>query len=615
VKRWAHVTVEGPKEDLFDQEESEESETVPVDEEEEGPEVPDLTSNVYDNVANLRGEGFDVDNDMDPAPENIPIAAEAPRSLYKDWSSVNVCHRLAAGHRNKNPVALNKAGQPWIGLTWLKWFQHFLPLHYIETVVLVETNKVLTGRELTIGEFFVFIGLWLVMSGTAGMDRKSWFEPTAPSPWEGAPFRLHLFMSLYRFESIISSLRFTNISAPTFRDKFAEVQQMLVAFNTHMQQCWIAGWVSCLDESMSSWTNKYSCPGWVYVPRKPHPVGNEYHTVCCGVSGVMYSLELVEGKDSPVELRAEFGELGKTTGLLLRLCRPLFGTGKLVVLDSGFCVLQALVELQKNGVFASALIKKRRYWPKHVDAETVQSYFANKEIGWQDRLPGQLDGVDFDLFCLKEPDYVMILMSTYGALISSQEQKISTRIFQGEKTTFKYTEVIANHYKYRGAVDEHNNRQHDAGGLGVSIESTWQTQRWAIRVFCFVCIAVPEVNAFLARFFFNEKRESAADFRKKLAYECIHNELNAPNNYEPPLTRNTRRFQANHVLETAPLFSKWVNGAWVETHKQKYQQSICSRQGCVNRCRTVCCCDRSLYFCNSCFPLHFAEVCISQQPG
>jgi hypothetical protein len=52
-------------------------------------------------------------------------------------------------------------------------------------------------------------------------------------------------------------------------------------------------------------------------------------------------LELVEGKDEPVQGRGqkEFDELGKTVGLLLRLTKTIWGTAKMVVLNTGFCVL------------------------------------------------------------------------------------------------------------------------------------------------------------------------------------------------------------------------------------------------------------------------------------
>ena len=71
-------------------------------------------------------------------------------------------------------------------------------------------------------------------------------------------------------------------------------------------------------------------------------------------------MEMVEGRDQPREVTVQHDEQGKTAGLLLRLTVPIWATGKVVVLDSGFCVLKAITELHKVGVYSSALIKKRR---------------------------------------------------------------------------------------------------------------------------------------------------------------------------------------------------------------------------------------------------------------
>jgi hypothetical protein len=80
-----------------------------------------------------------------------------------------------------------------------------------------------------------------------------------------------------------------------------------------MSKAFFPSWISVLDESMSVWTSNYTCPGWMVVPRKPHPFGNEYHTVACGKSGILWQAELVEGKDRPHQLvQQEFDELGKT---------------------------------------------------------------------------------------------------------------------------------------------------------------------------------------------------------------------------------------------------------------------------------------------------------------
>ena len=140
-----------------------------------------------------------------------------------------------------------------------------------------------------------------------------------------------------------------------------------------MTDTFSASWISCLDESISKWMQRYTCPGFVFCPRKPRPFGNEYHTIACGESGILFFMEMVEGKDKPSHLQQEHQDLGSTIGLMLRCTKPLHGTGKVVVLDSGFCVLKGVVELKKRGVFAAALIKKRRYWPKYVPGEESRS--------------------------------------------------------------------------------------------------------------------------------------------------------------------------------------------------------------------------------------------------
>ena len=78
------------------------------------------------------------------------------------------------------------------------------------------------------------------------------------------------------------------------------------------------GWIACLDESMSTWTNKFTCPGFMFVPQKPWPFGNEYHTICCGLSGILFGLELVEGKDALHHAQSKvYDAFGKTIGLLM----------------------------------------------------------------------------------------------------------------------------------------------------------------------------------------------------------------------------------------------------------------------------------------------------------
>ena len=53
----------------------------------------------------------------------------------------------------------------------------------------------------------------------------------------------------------------------------------------------------------------------------------------------------------------------KTVVLLLHVLEPIFARGSVVILNSGFCVLKGIVELKKQGVYASALIKKESIGP------------------------------------------------------------------------------------------------------------------------------------------------------------------------------------------------------------------------------------------------------------
>jgi len=63
----------------------------------------------------------------------------------------------------------------------------------------------------------------------------------------------------------------------------------------------------------------------------------------------------------------------------------------------------------------------------------------------------------------------------------------------------------------------------------VSVEETWDTKRWGTkrwesRVFALI-IAITEVNAYLTMSQFHGNQEDFITFRRKLAQELIHNEL------------------------------------------------------------------------------------------
>ena len=70
-----------------------------------------------------------------------------------------------------------------------------------------------------------------------------------------------------------------------------------------------------------------------------------------------------------------------------------------------------------------ALINKHHYWPKYIPGNNIISHFTEKGISELDALQGMIDDVKFHVVAMKEPDYVMIFMTTYGTLAPFSEEK------------------------------------------------------------------------------------------------------------------------------------------------------------------------------------------------
>ena len=46
-------------------------------------------------------------------------------------------------------------------------------------------------------------------------------------------------------------------------------------------------WINILEESMMDWFKKYA-PGFMCVGHKPNTFGNERHTICCGLTYILW---------------------------------------------------------------------------------------------------------------------------------------------------------------------------------------------------------------------------------------------------------------------------------------------------------------------------------------
>ena len=152
---------------------------------------------------------------------------------------------------------------------------------------------------MTLGGFLRWIGIYIFLSTLSVFNRRSCFwSRREVSREDSATYRFHDWVSCSRFEEILLAIQYTNKEPPFYQGCFWEVWQMIDTWNKNIVEHFSQSLVLCLDESMSIWFNKFACPGWIFCPRKPRPFGNEYHSICCRPSGIMYAIELREGKDA-----------------------------------------------------------------------------------------------------------------------------------------------------------------------------------------------------------------------------------------------------------------------------------------------------------------------------
>ena len=140
-----------------------------------------------------------------------------------------------------------------------------------------------------------------------------------------------------------------------------------------------------------------------------------------------------------------------------------------------------------------------------------------------DAWPGTIDGQRFHVFSMKEPDYVMNLMSSYGTtnFVPGTETKRVFKDKNGEQVTreFCYSKVIADHFKHHHVVDDNNNNRMQP----LSIEKTWGTKDWSHHTFDF-CLGVSCVNSQRGfEIMGDHEKASNLQYRHSLAKELTYN--------------------------------------------------------------------------------------------
>lgn len=561
-------------------------------------------------------------------PENVgaSVASAAPRHpnvhMASSWSNVVIDARKVLGLPESCPI-LRLPGGEVSSSSESRIFLNFLPMDYFNDVCLRETNDSIPGFDLTPGEFIRYLGVCLLMTAYPGVPKKEFFSPEPQSMYNVHPYISPDIMTRDRFFAITSSLKLTDEKA-TYADRFLHVRKLIDAFNSNMQKCFTPGFMNCFDESVVEWLTEHTCPGWRFLPRKPHQFGNEYFTLADAVTKIIYSIELSEGKDHPPQRPLKEPNFpGKpTVSLLHRLTKPIWHTGSVVVLDSGFCVLEGLTTLSRDrGVFASAVIKKRRYWPSGVDGDGMDRAVEGRPFGFSTTLTGKWKehgkaDADFYLLAMKDTNHVLKLMATYGTNTPSGTPHGRSNPDAPGYISITYPDLVERYYKARHAVDDNNNVRQGS----FSFEKLMGSRHWHIRQMHFL-IALAETNAFQAFSYFVRRDhikfcdDTLRSFRLSLARQLIEHPLFfeeraqvGAKDVSSPRELRSGVEELGHALVVAPPFSGAFDGEAFREVQQRYQKHKCRGGNCHKTIRTYCSCNTGFWLCSGCYTIHIREI-------
>ena len=115
---------------------------------------------------------------------------------------------------------------------------------------------------------------------------------------------------------------------------------------------------------------------------------------------------------------------------------------------------------------------------------------------------------------MKESDYNIMMIPTFSGLTMTGGHKEEIMMVNGEVVKFNYPAVVADHYRYKGSVDNHNYlRNDDRNNSQICLEIAWGTTCWPIRLFAFF-IACNEVDVYLGMKHLPKNDDTFMNFEK-----------------------------------------------------------------------------------------------------
>ncbi|KAL7464846.1 hypothetical protein ACHAXS_005174 [Conticribra weissflogii] len=174
-----------------------------------------------------------IDNDNDSIIKNAGPPLEG-NQLNVEWVTPTLCPRRASNVTNSAGSWKDKSWTAIADMDKSALFWMTFPKKYFWEVLILQTNKSLKGEDLSLSEFYIWLGINLLM-GCYGCfsDQCYWWSSNPIHKFGGAPFCNTKWMLFKQFDAINAAMRFTDDDSPGFEDKFHKVSKMIKLFNDH----------------------------------------------------------------------------------------------------------------------------------------------------------------------------------------------------------------------------------------------------------------------------------------------------------------------------------------------------------------------------------------------
>ncbi|KAG2211228.1 hypothetical protein INT47_006348 [Mucor saturninus] len=433
-----------------------------------------------------------------------------------DWimGDVTMDSRLTSGkdyHSNKATFNLSNK----LTASPADYFLYFLPVEFISDVVIHNINQhalsiMNTWISVTFVEYLTWIALLMNMTVMHHVDKRAYWHMGSSHLMPNINFTE--YMEYDRFFAILRVHVFEVPSgAQQLLDPLYQIRRFLDAFNKTLAKALTPGRYLCVDESMNQWLGS-GMPNLKKVPRKPHPIGQEFKTLADHDTYCIVQLDTVSDP-----AKKKYDDVDRNLiATLKRLCEPWFFSGRTIIGDSWFGSPEMTCVLLDHGLHSIMQVAKRMYWPRGMPRNDIIQCLRTERGSYVAMSKSDHNGHNIFACAFKDKKAKVLVSSCSTSMPSNVPHTYKGS--NGQSVTMTRPQVFHDYESHKSSVDANNNRRDNM----ISFHDIMKTYRWEVRFLSFV-FGIAEANAFSCFKIWGCNRDGLvhSDFKSRLAHSLL----------------------------------------------------------------------------------------------